>query len=88
MNAECPAEVRECPHLQASAEIAVKRVFSILGVDIDKPDQVEAFRENLRFGARLRKAADHGELVLVAAIVGAALLALWTGIKATITGGP
>lgn len=59
-------------HCQLSEEVAdraVKKVFAILGVDIDKPESVEEFREDLRFGKRLRKAADHGMLVLIGAIV-------------------
>ena len=49
-----------------SADKAVKKVFSILGVDINKPESVEEFREDLRFGKKLRKLADHGVFVLVA----------------------
>jgi hypothetical protein len=33
----------------------VKKVFAILGVDIDRPESVEEFREDLRFGKRMRK---------------------------------
>ena len=49
-----------------SADKAVKKVFAILGVDINKPESVEEFREDLRFGKKLRKLADHGFFVLVA----------------------
>ena len=49
-----------------SADKAVKKVFAILGVDINKPESVEEFREDLRFGKKLRKLADHGVFVLVA----------------------
>ena len=38
---------------QEAADRAVKKVFAILGVDVDKPDSVEEFREDLRFGKRL-----------------------------------
>lgn len=51
---------------QESADKAVKKVFAILGVDINKPESVEEFREDLRFGKKLRKLADHGVFVLVA----------------------
>ena len=47
-----------------AAEHAVKKVFAILGVDIDHPESVEEFREDLRFGKRMRKIADHGTLAL------------------------
>lgn len=50
---------------EESANRAVKKVFAILGVDINKPESVEGFREDLRFGRKLRKLADHGTLVIV-----------------------
>jgi hypothetical protein len=50
---------------EESADRAVKKVFAILGVDIHKPESVEEFREDLRFGKRLRKLANHGTIVLV-----------------------
>lgn len=53
---------------EESADKAVKKVFAILGVDINKPESVEEFREDLRFGKKLRKLADHGVFVLVALI--------------------
>ena len=51
---------------EESADKAVKKVFAILGVDVNKPESVEEFREDLRFGKKLRKLADHGVFVLVA----------------------
>ena len=39
-----------CPHAAEAADTAVKKVFAILGVDVDVPKEVEQFRENLRFG--------------------------------------
>ena len=38
------------PQCQNIADKSVKKVFAILGVDIDDPQQVEEFREDLRFG--------------------------------------
>ena len=70
-----------------SAELAVKKVFAILGVNIDEPKEVEEFRENLRFGATLRRRADQGQVALVIVIVGALAAALWAGIVNKITGG-
>jgi len=55
----------DCPHAEESARAAVKMVFAILGVNVDEPKEVEEFRENLRFGASMRRAADKGWLVLV-----------------------
>jgi len=71
-------------HVERSAELAVKKVFSILGVDIDKPKEVEEFRENLRFGATLRRAADKGMLAMVVVFSGAIMVAIWAGIAAEI----
>jgi hypothetical protein len=77
----------ECGYAAEAAEIAVKRVFAILGVDIDKPESVEEFREDLRFGKKLRKGADHGFLAFVAILTAAVCAALWAGITTKVTGG-
>lgn len=77
---------KECPHAEESAQRAVKKVFAILGVDIDVPREVEAFRENLRFGAAMKRVADRGVLTLVGAIAVAILAALWAGIVQKIGG--
>ena len=39
---------------QEAADRAVKKVFAILGVDVDKPESVEEFREDLRFGWKIK----------------------------------
>lgn len=75
-----------CPQSVEAADHAVKKVFAILGVDIDKPESVEEFREDLRFGKRLRRASDHGQLVMVGAFVAGAAYAVWAGIQAAIKG--
>lgn len=67
---------------EEAAKHAVKHVFAIIGVDVDKPESVEAFREDLRFGRRMRKIADHGQLVLVAALCMGIAWAIYEGIKA------
>lgn len=87
MAVECPSEVRECPHLEASAQLAVKKVFAILGVDIDDPEKVEEFRMDLRFGRTMRKASDKGLMALVVMIAIAMGAALWAGMVAKITQG-
>lgn len=76
----------ECSHAAEAAEIAVKKVFAILGVDIDKPESVEEFREDLRFGKKLRKGADHGFIAFVAILTTGIAAALWAGITEKITG--
>lgn len=85
MSAECKEE-SNCPHAKASAELAVKKVFAILGVNVDVPKEVEEFRENLRFGATMRKAVDRGMLAVVSAIAVAMLAALWAGITKSLSG--
>jgi hypothetical protein len=73
----------DCQNLncQDAADRAVKKVFAILGVDIDRPESVEEFREDLRFGKKLRKIADHGTMAFVGVVaVGFASL-LWIGIQ-------
>lgn len=77
----------ECPHALEAAEVSVKRVFAILGVDIDKPESIEEFREDLRFGKKLRKGADHGFLAFVAILTAAICAALWAGITSKASGG-
>lgn len=71
----------DCPHVDDAAEKAVSKVFAILGVDINKPESVEEFREDLRFGKKLRKGADHGFLVITAIIATAIMAAIWQGIE-------
>jgi hypothetical protein len=80
-------DCQDNPNCQEAADRAVKKVFAILGVDVDKPESVENFREDLRFGRKLRKAADHGFLALVGLIVVAMGAALWAGIVSKINGG-
>ena len=84
---DCHQDVTKCPHAVESAEIAVKKVFAILGVDIDVPKEVSEFQENLRFGAALRKGADRGWLVLVGGVVTLMLAALGAGVVSLLHGG-
>ena len=65
---------------EESADRAVKKVFAILGVDINKPESVEEFREDLRFGRKLRKLADHGTLVIVGLLFTGLAWAVFEGI--------
>jgi hypothetical protein len=74
------------PTCQDAADRAVKKVFAILGVDIDKPESVEEFREDLRFGKRMRKAADHGFLAIVGLLVIGLGAAVWAGIMSKMNG--
>ena len=88
MSENCPIK-DDAPCAQASeaAEVAVKKVFAILGVDIDVPKEVECFRENLRFGANMRRAVDKGLLAVVGAFAVAIGAALWVGVVTLLTRG-
>lgn len=41
---------------------------------------------NLRFGKRMRKAADHGLLAMMGVIAAAAMAAVWAGIVSKVGG--
>jgi hypothetical protein len=75
------------PECSEIADRAVKKTFAILGVDIDKPESVEEFRQDLRFGKRLRKIADHGTLAFFGAVAVAIVAAIWIGITSSINKG-
>lgn len=77
----------ECPQAEQAADHAVRKVFAILGVDIDKPESVEEFREDLRFGKKLRKVADHSLLALFGVVMAGLAAAVWTGIVSSIAKG-
>ena len=86
-------ERRGCPALgcrepKEAAKRAVHEVFSILGVDVDNPEQVEKFREGLRFGQSMLKFANRGLMTFIIVSAASATAALWLGIKAKIVGGP
>lgn len=70
--------------IDLAVERAVAKVFAILGVDIHKPESVEAFREDLRFGRKLRKITDHGIYGVVGIIAAAFAAAIWAGIVSLI----
>jgi len=67
---------------EKAADHAVKKVFAILGVDVAKPESVEEFREDLRFGKKMRRMADHGQLAMVGVFCLGIMWAVWEGIKA------
>lgn len=84
---ECAAQQGECPQAEQAADHAVRKVFAILGVDIDRPESVEEFREDLRFGKKMRKAADHSLLALFGVMAAGLAAAVWAGIVSNITKG-
>lgn len=64
----CEQIPANCQHVDAAADKAIKKTFAMLGVDVDDPQQVEAFRQDLRFGASMRKVANHGWLAFLSLI--------------------
>ena len=88
----CDAESRDhCRYAESmseeAAEHAVRKFFAILGVDVSRPESVEEFREDLRFGRKLRKVADHGMLAFFGVAAAALAAADWAGIVSKINGG-
>lgn len=68
-----------------AAEKAVKKVFELMGVDVNNPRAVEDFREDLRFGRRMRRAADRSFIVMVSVIAAAIIASIWLGIVSNIS---
>ena len=62
------------------ADTAVKKVFAILGVNVDNPESVEEFRADLRFGKKLRKLADHSVLAAAGAVATGMLVLFVAGL--------
>ena len=67
-----------------AADDAVKRTFAIFGVDIDKPEQVERFRSDLRFGGSIHRYTERGTMVFVGIVAGCIALALGWGMVSVI----
>ena len=85
----CPYQ--GCDKPNEAADKAVKKVFSILGVDVDDAKDVEHFREGLRFGESLHKMANKSMMTIVvvvsAALVTATFIGLAVKLKLFINGG-
>ena len=64
-----------------AADNAVKKSFAIMGVNVDDPHDVEEFRQDLRFGGMMRRAATKGFIAFVSTALGALGLAVWLGLK-------
>lgn len=58
--------------IDRAVERSTSKVFAILGVDINDPESIEHFREDLRFSGKVRRMAEKG----VAAMIVAALTAI------------
>lgn len=75
-----PNSAEHCHMAEGAADQAVKKVFAILGVDIDNPEQVERFREDLRFGRTLRQVANKFLMGVTGAAALGVAIAIWYGI--------
>lgn len=71
--------------IDESVDKAVKKTFSILGVDIEDPSNVEEFRKDLRFSGRMREFMDKSMLAFVTGIGVALAAALWAAMTGRLT---
>jgi len=77
MSNQCPSENEV---IEIAVDKAVKKTFAILGVDVDRPESVEEFREDLRFGKAMRKYASHGFLAFIAVVFAGLAGSIWYGL--------
>ena len=70
-----PPSEDTCKYSEKAADEAVRKVFAIMGVNVDDPESVESFRDSLRFGKAMHQAASKGACAFVSAL-GAAVLYL------------
>jgi hypothetical protein len=77
----------DCPHAQESAREAVKLTFSILGVNVDEPKEVEEFRRDLRFAGDLRKDIHDSKKLALKILLTAVLTAILGYMGFKVSGG-
>ena len=65
-----------------ASEMSSKKVFAILGVDLAKPESVEEFREDLRFGGKLRRIAERGVIAFIGVVATAAAVFIVEAVRA------
>lgn len=70
-----PPSEDTCKYSEKAADEAVRKVFAIMGVNVDDPESVENFRDSLRFGKAMHQAASKGACAFISAL-GAAILYL------------
>lgn len=68
---------REDKISEEAAHVAVYKVFFALGVDVNDPKSMEDFREDLRFGKKLRRLADKGVMFTFSIVAASVVLASW-----------
>ena len=65
----------------------VRKVFAVLGVDFADPKSIEEFRTDLRFGKKLRVAADRGFLAVITVVFVALLSMMFDGFSDKVRSG-
>ena len=78
---ESEVEARIEKAVTQAVTLAIHDVFSLLGVDVNDPIDLQRFRDDLRFGGVFRNAATKGFMALIAAICGGIGLSLWMALK-------
>jgi hypothetical protein len=71
---------RGCTWADEAADRAVQKTFAILGVDVNAPESVEKFRQDLRFGGDMRSLAEKGKIASVMVFVTFIISAIGYGI--------
>lgn len=74
-------EASEMKIAHQAVDLAVRRAFGHMGVDIDDPKDLQTFRDDLRFGGVFRSAATKSFFALVAALFGGIGLSIWMAFK-------
>ena len=76
----------KCPQAHEASDQSVEKVFAIMGVDVNDPEQVELFRRDLRFSGDLRRSVDSGFSTIgktaLAIMVGGFVMGAWAIIQA------
>ena len=66
---QCQNDILECPYAQEIADLAVKKAFAIIGINIDEPHEVEEFRNTIRFSALAQKFTLHAAIITVGVLI-------------------
>ena len=66
--------IESCPYTHEIADLAVKKAFGIIGVDIDKPKEVEDFRNIIRFSALAQKLVFQATIIMMGTLITTLLL--------------
>jgi hypothetical protein len=64
-----------------AVDMAVKQAFAYMGVDVNDPQQVQAFRDDVTFGGLLKDAAKKSFYAMLAAIGGVVGMSIVIAIK-------